>query len=391
MREFIYSWLQVKIRLSQYTKPLTRFGDTYLVSTTSPIHPSNSKWLTLASSLETLCWLAYTVLLPQASQSFLSSLAHSLPLWALMRQIVSWYLVTSTCQAPSNEIDDNLADLLNSTGITQHISSLTRHDSNHTKSSLLDLIITPSTSSFISTTSVVSSHEISDHDLALANLTTKRYKSPQRTYQYRDIKNIDLDLFKQNMLSSSLFSNPNPTADGYADQMETAITSLWDTAAPLKTGHRSGPRRQKNGFHLMRLKPRSGDGGSSVVGRLPSWIRPPHLPRCVLICKQADKQVTRSIQYSIHQWGFQKSQTPLVNHQVSSPFVPVNNPPYHNHWQIPLLLSFIKRLSPSKSRSLWNYSVTPHLLILISHTVTSCFQNSCLSPQLRFQTTPVNV
>ena len=146
----------------------------------------------------------------------------------------------------SNETDDDLADLLNSTGFTQHIRSPTRHDSNHTKSSLLDLIITPSTSTFISTTSVVSSHEISDHDLALANLTTKRYKSPQRTYQYRDIKNIDLDLFKQNILSSSLFSNPNPTVDGYADQMETEITSLLDAAAPLKTGHRSGPRKAKN-------------------------------------------------------------------------------------------------------------------------------------------------
>ena len=146
----------------------------------------------------------------------------------------------------SSEIDDDLADLLNSTGFTQHISSPTRHDSNHTKSSLLDLIITPSTSTFISTTSVVSSHEISDHDLALANLTTKRYKSPQRTYQYRDIKNIDLDLFKQNILSSSLFSDPNPTVDGYADQMETEITSLLNTVAPLKTGHRSGPRKAKN-------------------------------------------------------------------------------------------------------------------------------------------------
>ena len=33
----------------------------------------------------------------------------------------------------------------------------------------------------------------------------------------------------------------------------------------------------------------------------------------------------------------------------------------------------------------WNYLVTPHLLILISHSVTSCSRISCLSPQLRFQ------
>ena len=54
---------------------------------------------------------------------------------------------------------------------------------------------------------------------------TKRYKSPQRSYQYRDIKNIDLDLFKQNILLSSLFLNPHPTVDGYTDQMATKIIS----------------------------------------------------------------------------------------------------------------------------------------------------------------------
>ena len=106
------------------------------------------------------------------------------------------------------EIDDDLAELLQSTSLTQLVNSPTRHDSHHIRSSLLDLIITSLTSKLISTTSVVSSHEISDHDLTLANISTKRYKSPQRTYQYRDIKSINLDLFQQNILSSSLFSNP---------------------------------------------------------------------------------------------------------------------------------------------------------------------------------------
>ena len=145
-----------------------------------------------------------------------------------------------------NEIDDDLADLLNSTCFTQHIDVSTRHDSHHTRSSLLDLIITPSSSKFVSATSIVSSHEISDHDLALAKLTTKRCKLPQRSYQYRNIKNIDLEVFKHNLLSSSLFSNPHPTVDGYIDQMESEITYVLDKMAPLKTGRRSGPRRAKN-------------------------------------------------------------------------------------------------------------------------------------------------
>ena len=145
-----------------------------------------------------------------------------------------------------DKIDSGLAELLESTSFTQFVNSPTRHDSHHLTSSLLDLIITPSPSNLVSATSVVSSHEISDHDLTLANLNTKRLKSPQRTYQYRNIKDIDLQSFQHNILSSSLVSDPDPTVDGYADQMESVITSALDRAAPLKTGRRSGPRKAKN-------------------------------------------------------------------------------------------------------------------------------------------------
>ena len=144
-----------------------------------------------------------------------------------------------------DKIDSGLAELLESTSFTQFVNSPTRHDSHHLTSFLLDLIITPSPSNLVSATSVVSSHEISDHDLALANLNTKRLKSPQRTYQYRNIKDIDLQSFQHNILSSSLVSDPDPTVDGYADQMESVITSALDRAAPLKTGRRSGPRKAK--------------------------------------------------------------------------------------------------------------------------------------------------
>ena len=144
-----------------------------------------------------------------------------------------------------DKIDDDLADLLNSTCFTQHINASTRHDSHYTKSSLLDLIITPSISKFVSTTSVVSSHKISDHDIALANLTTKRFNPPE-IISVLGYKNIDLDLFYQNILSSSLLSNLHPTVDGYADQMKTEITSVLDKLASLKTGRRSGPRRARN-------------------------------------------------------------------------------------------------------------------------------------------------
>ena len=93
-------------------------------------------------------------------------------------------------------IDNGLAELLHSTSFSQFVKSPTRHDSHHDRSSLLDLIITPSSSKLVTVTSVISSHEISDHDLTLTDLNTKRYKSPQRTYHYRNIKGINLELFE---------------------------------------------------------------------------------------------------------------------------------------------------------------------------------------------------
>ena len=143
-------------------------------------------------------------------------------------------------------IDNGVAELLNSTSFTQLVKSPTRHDSRHNRVSLLDLIITPSSSRLVTGTSVVSYHEISDHDPTLANLNTKRFKSPQRTYHYRNIKSIDLELFERNILSSSLFTSPDPTVDSYANQMETELTSILDKVAPLKTGHRTGHRKAEN-------------------------------------------------------------------------------------------------------------------------------------------------
>ena len=161
-------------------------------------------------------------------------------------------------------IDNELAELLHSTSFSQFVQSPTRHDSHHDRSSLLDLIITPSSSKLVIDASVVSSHEISDHDLTLTNLNTKRYKSPQRTYHYRNIKGIDLELFEQTILSSSLFSSPDPTVDGYANQMETELTLILDKVAPLKAVIELVLER-----HLMLLTLRNEDVGLSGDGRLP--------------------------------------------------------------------------------------------------------------------------
>ena len=172
-----------------------------------------------------------------------------------------------------NEIDDGLADLLNSTGfkLKQHISSPTRYDSKFRTTQdppYLTLLSFPSTSKFVSTTSVVMFPSGASFEGSGGVAFLRTFQNLPENISISWNKNIDLDLFKLNILSSSLFSTPNPTVDGFADQMETEITSLLDTA-PLKLAMDLVPEKQKTDFHLMWMKPRSEDGGLSVVGRLP--------------------------------------------------------------------------------------------------------------------------
>ena len=219
-------------------------------------------------------------------------------------------------------IDNGLAELLHSTSFSQFVKSPTRHDSHHDRSSLLDLIITPSSSKLVTVTSVVSSHEISDHDLTLTNLNTKRYKSPQRTYHYRNIKGINLELFEQSILSSSLFSSPDPTVDGFANQMETVLTSILDEVAPLKTGHRTGPRKAKNW-----LSPEAVDAKKQrrrLERRWKASNAEPDRLAYRAACSSANKLITSSFAAAnlehINE-ASKKNQTSLDNHQIHTAFI----------------------------------------------------------------------
>ena len=161
--------------------------------------------------------------------------------------MVSFYYLGFNLPGNSpNTIGDELSELLHSTSFVHFVDAPTRYDVHHDKWSLLDLVISSSASFLTSPVSVNSSHEISDHSLLLANLSTRRQKPPRRSYQYRNLKDIDLDSFQQQILASFLFTDPDPTVDGFEQQMENTITSILNDFSPLKTGHRSGPRQTKN-------------------------------------------------------------------------------------------------------------------------------------------------
>ena len=203
--------------------------------------------------------------------------------------------------------------------------------------------------------------------------------------------NSDLDLFKQDILSSSLFSNPHPTVDGYADQMETEITSVLDKLAPLKTGRRSGPRRARNWLSPEAIEAKK--QRRRLERRWKASNAEPDRLSYRAACSSTNKLINKSRAASNVECINEASKNPKrlwSNRQPSSHFFtrlhPVSSShlAYLNRWQIPLLPFSVKRLSPSKSLFLSNYVAVPLLLILISHIEMNYSRTSRLSPQLKY-------
>ena len=143
-------------------------------------------------------------------------------------------------------IDCRLFELLDTLGYRQHVAQPTRHDKSGRTSNLLDLLITPqsTTRSLVSNVGVFSSHGLSDHDLVRCDLSIRRHKPAAIRYSYRDIRNIDVVEFVSQPRSSKLFTDPVDTTDGYVDQFEMTVVDVLDALAPLRTGIRPGGRKE---------------------------------------------------------------------------------------------------------------------------------------------------
>ena len=98
-----------------------------------------------------------------------------------------------------NNIDDRLSTQLDVHGYQQHVTVPT-HGNN-----LLDLVITPTTSSlqlFISNVTVVRLHDLSEYNLVVGDLSMQRYQQAAISYVYYTLKNMDTVDFGQRLHSS---------------------------------------------------------------------------------------------------------------------------------------------------------------------------------------------
>ena len=140
----------------------------------------------------------------------------------------------------SISIDDRLSTLLDTHGYQQHVSEPTRCNN------MLDLLISPISlemQTLVSNVTVVSSNDLSDHNLVIGDQSIRRIKQAPTSSVYRNVKNINIADFEQRIRSSPLFTDPVDTPDEYLSQFESTITSILDVVAPVRRGTRPGGRK----------------------------------------------------------------------------------------------------------------------------------------------------
>ena len=107
------------------------------------------------------------------------------------------------------------------------------HDSGHT----LDLLITRSNSSLISSTDHTYT-PISDHRFIYSTLsipTNSRCPRITKLHVTRPMNYINIADFSNHILASTLYTSPAPTLAPYLDQFSSVLSTFLDKHAPQKT------------------------------------------------------------------------------------------------------------------------------------------------------------
>jgi hypothetical protein len=140
--------------------------------------------------------------------------------------------------ADGSHVDEHLESVFVMFGLTEHVGLPTRDDN------LLD-VLASSLPSAVSDIRVSDAGLLSDHRLIMARLICKR-QTVKLSYRSRNVKAIDTAKFELALRSSSLFTAPASTTDGFADQLKNVVTELLDKFAPLRTGVRRQPKQSSH-------------------------------------------------------------------------------------------------------------------------------------------------
>ena len=144
----------------------------------------------------------------------------------------------------SISVDSKLKSIFDCFDLKQHVISATREHN------LLDLIITANSADKISNIQVHDSRSVSDHNLVTCTLKDQTVKPQVKECKYRNIKDININVFTSKIKSSELFMNPASTTDEYASQVQRVVTEVLDEVAPFKV--KKKPFGQKRNLWLSK-------------------------------------------------------------------------------------------------------------------------------------------
>ena len=128
--------------------------------------------------------------------------------------------------ATSPSINRHLSQILDNYHLLQHVTSST-----HLSGNILDLIITPISSSVSNLT--VSDFPISDHLALTCDIKLRVDIQNKITFSYRRIHKIDFAKFNNDLLNSGLLDEQFISVDDYVETMNVTFRRLLDLHAPV--------------------------------------------------------------------------------------------------------------------------------------------------------------
>jgi hypothetical protein len=129
----------------------------------------------------------------------------------------------------SGVLDQQLIDILAGHIMEQHVSEPT-----HRHGGLLNLLITPVSSSVIKSTPSVQDLRVSDHSVVHVVLNASITRPAPAKFHYRKFKDIDTTQFQNRIQASSIWWCPKTTTNEYAVQLRDDFIAVLDALAPLK-------------------------------------------------------------------------------------------------------------------------------------------------------------
>ena len=134
-------------------------------------------------------------------------------------------------------------------------------EATHNKGHILDLIITREQDAGIIQNLRVLPSSLSDHSYIILDLLKKNPRVLKAKIIRRNVKNIDIEMFTQDLKETSLFQNPTATLDEYVQCYNDSLRGILDKHAPStekEVVHR--PHSPWYNEHIERGDRQRGDG-----------------------------------------------------------------------------------------------------------------------------------